>query len=356
MDSNNLTLRQLQHQEPNNSFGIIRLVLALSVVFSHSFPIALDGTNDHEPLFSVCGITIGSLAVNCFMVISGFLVSKSFVSSSSLFGFYKKRFLRVYPAFIVLSVIQAFFVAPLVSNDLNKFYGINQLFLIGYNTFCLTSYGFPFGGLLHCFPDNPVPLEMNASLWTIRYEVWCYIFLPFLFLTRFSKQICLIGLVFFGFIIFFDIQIPWNRGLTAIFGAKAEWPRLAYFFLAGTCFFLFDKVFLNKNACLFFLIFFFFVIAVACKASWLKYIQYLFLPYLVLFLCSLPSPFSLRGLDLSYGVYLYGFLIGQILIYYFPSSFIGCPVFLFFWTALISVIVAFFSWNFIEKPALSFKK
>ncbi len=334
----------------DNSFTQIRLVLALAVIFSHSYPLSLDGTNNSEPMYRYCGITIGALAVNCFMVISGFLISISLVNSQSLLVYFRKRFLRVYPAFLFLSFIQAFIVAPLVSSDSSKVYTVKQLGILIYNFCFLTSYGFPFGELFHCFPNNPIPSEMNASLWTIRYEVWCYILLPLLLLNKFSKPLCITCLCVFYVIIFWDVQIPWSRYLTAFLGAKAEWPRLAFFFLSGAFYFLFGDKIPRSNLIIFSLLTISLVI-IFFAGQFFCYLQYFVLPYLVLGFCFFKSPTQIAGQDWSYGVYLYGFLIGQILVYCF-SFFLGKPISLFLGTTVISLIFGYLSWNLIEKRFL----
>jgi len=66
----------------DNSFGFLRLALALLVVFYHCFPLGGFGA---DPLQRITGgrQAFGSVAVSFFFVLSGFLVARSAVGASS---------------------------------------------------------------------------------------------------------------------------------------------------------------------------------------------------------------------------------------------------------------------------------
>ena len=49
----------------HNNFGLLRLLLAVAVVFSHGFSVATGRVED-EPLAASTGLTLGSHAVNAF--------------------------------------------------------------------------------------------------------------------------------------------------------------------------------------------------------------------------------------------------------------------------------------------------
>ena len=68
-----------------NSFGALRLLASLSVIYTHSFPLAL-GAAFHEPLIGL-PFSLGTLGVFVFFVISGILVTKSFIQSRSVVHF-----------------------------------------------------------------------------------------------------------------------------------------------------------------------------------------------------------------------------------------------------------------------------
>ncbi len=98
---------------PNN-FDIIRLILAASVILCHSFDIyyGYEKFKVTEPfmVWSRRQISIGSVAVDMFFIISGFLIVKSYLSSSGVKDYLRKRVLRIYPGFIAAFLLSIFIV------------------------------------------------------------------------------------------------------------------------------------------------------------------------------------------------------------------------------------------------------
>ena len=98
-----------------NNFGALRLLLALAVLFSHAYA-AYAGK--HEDADHLCILTrgqmdLGSLAVQAFFAISGYLITLSWLRTPQLRTFLLKRVLRIYPGFIVASIISLLVFAPL---------------------------------------------------------------------------------------------------------------------------------------------------------------------------------------------------------------------------------------------------
>src|ERR1700722_19729617 len=75
--------------------GLLRTLLALSVVFDHAWP---DGAV----------LVGGQIAVQCFYIMSGFLISYILVerrSYASTSAFYINRYLRLYPIYFVVAIL-----------------------------------------------------------------------------------------------------------------------------------------------------------------------------------------------------------------------------------------------------------
>ena len=128
-----------------NNLDFIRFSLALLVLFCHCF-VMYYGTEDTvEPLIIATHkqLSLGSLAVNYFFVISGFLIFQSWDKSHNFIDFLKKRILRIFPGFIVASILCLVLFAPLGTAD---FY-------------------MPWGYWKHCWPTAAVIRRCWGTRW-----------------------------------------------------------------------------------------------------------------------------------------------------------------------------------------------
>src|SRR5215468_11513571 len=100
----------------HNNFDALRLVAAISVMFSHAFLIA-EGSQRHEPLIVLTGnqSILGLVGVFVFFAVSGFLVTQSFEQTGDPWRFLAKRALRIFPGLFVATAISALVLAPVVS-------------------------------------------------------------------------------------------------------------------------------------------------------------------------------------------------------------------------------------------------
>jgi len=85
-----------------NNFDALRLIAALSVVFSHSFLIA-EGSEANEPFIWLTGnqCILGLVGVFVFFVISGHLVTESWCRRPLPGRFLLRRTARIYPGLVV---------------------------------------------------------------------------------------------------------------------------------------------------------------------------------------------------------------------------------------------------------------
>jgi peptidoglycan/LPS O-acetylase OafA/YrhL len=150
-----------------NNFDLLRLLAAVLVVFAHSF----DLLKLPEPLLSIAPAGWGYVGVLVFFSISGFLVSRSWVSDPRLSSFAIKRALRLLPALAVVLLLSALVLGPLVTNVSSQtyFYSPETKAYVIDNTMMQSDYQLP-GVFLH----NVYPAAVNGSLWTLPLEVKAY--------------------------------------------------------------------------------------------------------------------------------------------------------------------------------------
>ena len=160
----------------DNNFDALRLVAAVSVIFSHSFLIA-DGTEKHEPLIWLTGnqAILGLAGVFVFFAISGFLVTQSWEATAS-----PPRFPRqALPADLPRPVRGAGRSRPSCWRRWSRPCPWRSI-SAGRSPISMSSTTWNCRSETHELPgvmfvDNPVGLEINGSLWTLRYEFMMYL-------------------------------------------------------------------------------------------------------------------------------------------------------------------------------------
>ena len=88
----------------DNNFNLIRLLAALTVLISHSFILATGHFRDN-PIPARLESSLGSIAVDVFFIISGFLVTGSLATRQNLKSYLISRALRIYPAMAVMLTV-----------------------------------------------------------------------------------------------------------------------------------------------------------------------------------------------------------------------------------------------------------
>ena len=165
--------------EHQNAFGFLRLLFASLVIASH-VPEIIDNDSHREVLHQLTNtVTFGWLAVASFFIISGYLITGSLVSSHSLPTYFVKRIARIYPGFIVASIVCLTVVAPLAGASFKN----GTLHTIVASIAHMAILGQPVAE--HPFPGSNYSdalSGLNGALWTIQYEFACYVLVALLYL------------------------------------------------------------------------------------------------------------------------------------------------------------------------------
>jgi len=337
--------------ERRNAFGAFRLLFASLVIVSHT-PQMLDGDFSREPMRRLFGVgSFGELAVDGFFLISGYLITASFISGPRTYAI--KRVLRIYPAFLVCYLLCLLLVAPLGGAHLAALSPMAWA-KIAAGMVMLKS-----PAVDGIFPGLHYPV-LNGSMWTIAYEFRCYIMAALLGLLGFYKRpwllVALTTAVIAANVLFLfpvgDQIIHLLRPTNAVLGEPAPTIRLTGAFLSGACFRLCNLEYRGRTAalCATVMLACLFVPAVAEPAM-------ITLGGYVLFWAAFKLSWRpLRTLnakdDISYGVYLYAWPVATLLIWYWRDASMWTLGLL---TLAASAALGAISWFVIEKPSLALK-
>jgi peptidoglycan/LPS O-acetylase OafA/YrhL len=327
-----------------NNFDFIRLVAALSVVFSHSFLIA-QGSEANEPFVRLTGnqCVLGLVGVFAFFVISGYLVTASYCRKPMGVDFAARRALRIFPALVVNMLVCALLLGPLVSRlPLGAYLAAPELAAFCRKVLTLNPGPLQLPGVL--FADNTVGLLINGSLWTLRYEVMMYAMVLLLGMAGLLRLPVALSLTALGI-----AAVACEHALTP-FGDIGEMAWLLGFFASGMAiYFLRERIEFRARYAL---------VAMAALALFVWLGRFIMLfplagAYLVIWFARRHDPwldYSRYAGDLSYGIYIYGWPAEQLVMWLSGGYAPWWQVF--FGSLLVALPAAWLSWHTIEKWAL----
>jgi peptidoglycan/LPS O-acetylase OafA/YrhL len=323
-----------------NYINLIRHIAAISVIYVHSFE--LMSSTDIDYINKLFSIDLGFVAVNVFFFLSGVLIYKSALNSSTVMNYIKKRFLRIYPALFICVLISTLFFWIISSVDFLSYFSnnvtidflANLLFIGNYSAYAI-------------FDLNYYPNVANGSLWTLRYEIVMYLITSIFVFSYFRKRQYVLYMIFF---LFFIIYIfTFNE-------PKTMYTNLArlgsYFFIGAILSNINILIYKNYIYLTSFILFIFLMIFNVNHELVIFLLIVFILKYSLDYIYYNNENSKKLDFDISYGLYIYAFPIQQILIKYIEFD----NVYLYFISSLfLTIIFAIFSWFIIEKKALKLK-
>jgi peptidoglycan/LPS O-acetylase OafA/YrhL len=154
-----------------NALNACRLVLAAEVMLFHSFPLT-----GHVVESKAVLQLLFSLGVDGFFALSGFLITSSWLRDPHVRDYLTARALRILPGYYVVLAVTAFVVAPLavaiqggspiamITSSAPVEYILKNIALIQLQP-----------GIGDTPQGIPYPGIWNASLWSLIFEVACYL-------------------------------------------------------------------------------------------------------------------------------------------------------------------------------------
>src|ERR1700761_7664187 len=157
----------------NHQFDLLRIIFATLVLLSHA-PEITDGNASRELFhrFTRAPMTFGTVGVDGFFLLSGYLIVQSWLGNPELFNFLRKRVLRIVPGYLVAVVLSTVAVGMLAPGVAHFFRSLDVQFLK--SVALLGSPATP-----PVFPGHPYAM-VNGAMWTIGYEFRCYMLVALL--------------------------------------------------------------------------------------------------------------------------------------------------------------------------------
>lgn len=322
-----------------NSMNLLRLLMAAAVIVSHAWPVR--GESSPEPQFG--DVTLGSWAVAGFFVLSGFLITRS-RERRTTWEYVRDRTLRIYPAFLVCTVLIAFVVAPA-----SLLFTQGQSWSAsGASDYILTN--LPLGGGFSFRHDSVgttldgEPVEVwNGATWTLIYEAACYVWI--------AVAIGVVPRRLLGPALLAALA------LLALLAQASLWvdgaPKAAYdvghmfgaFCIGALCWLYRDRVPVGHLAAVVAVV----ALILLCLAGFGRSLALIPFSVLLFYLSWLVPLDQLGAHDFSYGLYLWGWPTQQ-----FVMLVVGASVAMWLNIALVIAICSMLGWAsavWVEEPA-----
>lgn len=334
--------RLLETNGRPSGFDYLRLVLATTIFLIH-VPVISFGASKLS--FSSLRPVV-AIVLPMFFTLSGFLVAGSLDRCKTLVSFLGLRTLRIVPALAVEVLLSALLLGPyFTTKHLSEYFSSRSFF-----SYFLNIAGDVHFSLPGVFVDNPHPSVVNEQLWTVPWELRCYLLLAVIALLGvFRNSLMLVSsiVIICVAVLAHDVIYPPDVWVSV------HGIILVEAFIVGVAFFrLKNKIRLNTGLFILSLIATIALLLlpygdnfVACPAAYVTVYLGLLNPS--------RNKLLLSG-DYSYGIYLYGFPIQQAVAAATPSLrsvavdlLVALP---------LTVAFATGSWWLIEKHALGLRR
>lgn len=343
-----------------NALNAWRLALATGVILWHSWPLA-----GRQVSFAPAHQILRDVWVDGFFAISGFLITWSWFRHPRLRDYFAARGLRILPGLWICLIITAFAIAPisvaiqgdsaaklLLSRAPIEYVFENSAVLLVKQDIGGTPHGIPVPGLW----DGP--------LWTLAWEVLCYIAIAGLGVAGVLRRRWFVPAALTLAVLWSALLPPWSvfadvieaqhridDPATAALLVQAIAARFVVMFLTGALLYQFRNVIPARWSLVAL------SVVIVLAASFLpnyRLVAAVPLAYAIIVSGALIHNKRLRlRTDLSYGVYIYAWPVQQLLVicgFGILNPFVFAIV-----SAAVTLPLAAMSWFMVEKPAMSLK-
>jgi len=329
-------------------FDILRVTLALSVILWHSVAVCYGMEAEswfyNGPLKPLIWFIVPS-----FFALSGFLVAGS-LERNNLPAFLTLRVIRIFPALTVEVVISALLIGPLFTLLPPRAYFSDPLL----HQYFLNVFGYIHYYLPGLFTTLPTPGLVNGQLWTVPHELECYLALALFALVGATRRprlfLALLGAAF--------LLLLLRDFLSEKPASTAQPPgrMLVICFLFGVALYMGRSwIRLSMSGAIVSAVAYALLLYASTRVG--EDLASMFVAYITVYLglaLIVPNLPVLALADYSYGIYLYGYPVQQVVAELLPQQRIWYVNFLL--SVALTIPIAAASWHFVERPVMQRKK
>jgi peptidoglycan/LPS O-acetylase OafA/YrhL len=328
-----------------NALNAFRLTGAIWVILAHSFPLT-----GHDGPFAAGCLRVGEVWLDGFFVVSGFLVTSSWLRHPRVRDYFIARSLRILPGLWACLVVTAFVIAPigvaiqggsaaklLLSSAPIEYILKNSAVWLFKTDIGGTPRGIPWSG------------TWDGSLWTVGWELVCYLTLAGLGVVGLLSRRWLLPA---AMALALSCSALLSYPISGVPTVAQNGARFALMFLAGALLHQFRNVIPARWS----LVVVSVVIVLVAASLLPDYRLTAAVPLAYAVIVSGARNHNKRfwlRTDLSYGVYIYAFPIQQLLVICGLGSM--NPIAFWIIATTASLPIAALSWTLLEKPAMSLK-
>lgn len=292
-----------------NNFALLHFLGACMVMYGHQW-VLLGGTAP-----GVLGNSVSTLGVKMIFVITGFLITQSFLRSGKLLVFLKRRLIRIFPAlkFCLLGTVLSL---SLVSTLRFSEYFRGSFSYVWHNVLLYPWYNLP-----GVFENNPYPYAVNGSLWTMPVEVAMYFIMGLLLWLKTKIRKESLGRNLYTAIALLFVIAEALKDVTGVSLSLCVWGTnwtvamdlIPYMFIGS----LFETANLKKY-CNLQVAAVLLLLGCGISSRYIELLTFIILPYGTMSLALCEKPYFSHWFEknnIAYGIYLWGFPIQQLLIY-----------------------------------------
>jgi peptidoglycan/LPS O-acetylase OafA/YrhL len=323
-----------------NSITFLRLLAACAVIYGHSYAV-VPGFGGDWVVKLTNYAHAGGVAVDFFFILSGYLVCGSILKRGAI-SYISARLLRMIPALWFFTIMMVFVIGPILTNQkINDYFSASQTWRYFINLSFLIETEWFLPGVF----EDQHNKAINGSIWSVVLEFRMYIYTLLFFMLGVLKN-----RIFFNFTFVTIIILVWSAKITLPGIQGSTDLHVAFLFFTG-CFIYKnqDYIFASPISILIGLT----MAAITHNTPNFQY-AYTLLIVLLFIHVSFIKTFSWmdRIGDFSYGVYLWGWPVQQMVFKFNPNQ---TPIENCLISIAVCLIIGFFSWHLVEKRALKHK-